>query len=101
MTTPAVRVWYALVVLVLSLTAISFVSIQYANHVDRKREQSEREADRRWCDMLSTLDDIYRANPPATETGRKVARNTANLRRDFGCGVSTVPMGTPSPLPSR
>lgn len=91
---PRQPVWYSLMAILIVVLGIGAFNIWYTNYVSQT-------ADRRWCSMLSDLDDAYRTNPPVTATGRKIAANTAEMRRDFGCGVSAVPMGTPSPLPTR
>jgi hypothetical protein len=40
---------------------------------------------RKFCTVVATTDDAYRAAPPTTETGRKLAVSFAKLRRDLGC----------------
>ncbi len=44
-----------------------------------------RESDRKWCDLVSTLDQAYRQAPPQTETGRRVAEGIARLRQNLDC----------------
>lgn len=68
------------------LLAVSFVcaflaagaSMVYANKVARDSE-------RKWCGIVSTMDDAYRATPPRSPAGRKVAADIAQLRSQFGC----------------
>jgi hypothetical protein len=44
------------------------------------------ENDRRWCSLLTDLDNAYRAPPgPASELGQKVAAEIHRLRVSFGC----------------
>jgi hypothetical protein len=69
---------WRLVALVLAFAALMFAGVLYTRHV-------QRESDRRWCDLLVTLDTAYRSQPPATELGRRVAAAMARLRADFGC----------------
>lgn len=83
MTTPAIRLWYAIAAIVISCIVVAGVSVQYANYVDKRSSQ-------RWCSLIGTLDDAYHATPPQTPAGRNVASDIARLRGDLGCGVSTV-----------
>lgn len=89
--------WRVLVVVVASTMAIGGAGIAYTNwavgeqrKADRKAQtelrQAEREADRRWCRMLTTLDEAYQAAPPQSETGRRLAADIHELRTDLGCG---------------
>lgn len=84
MSTPMIRLWYAVTALVLSCLVVAGVSVQYANYVDRKSNQ-------RWCELLATLDDAYRATPPRSPAGKKVASDVVRLRKDFGCGTAAHP----------
>lgn len=86
MTTPMIRLWYAVTALVVACFIVAAVSVQYANYVDRKSNQ-------RWCELLSTLDEAYRATPPRTEPGKKVAEDIVRLRQEFGCGTAANPRG--------
>jgi hypothetical protein len=53
-------------------------SYQYSNYVDRKNKQQ-------WCEVVSTLDDAYKANPPQTTTGKRLASEFSRMRIDFRC----------------
>lgn len=86
MASPMIRLWYAILSLVVACVVIAGVSVQYANYVDRKSNQ-------RWCDLLSTLDDAYKSSPPQSPAGEKVAADIARLRKDFGCGTQRNPKG--------
>lgn len=88
--------WLILVAMLVSIFLVSMGGVFYTNHVDQKRqvavqrldrqrEASEREADRRWCQLLNTLDEAYSAVPPATELGRRVALAIHTLRVDLDC----------------
>jgi CHASE1-domain containing sensor protein len=77
--------WLLLVAMLGSIFLVSIGGVAYTNHVDGKRESFEREADRRWCQLLVTLDDAYRSAPPATETGRRVAGAVHALRVSLKC----------------
>ncbi|MFG3709474.1 hypothetical protein [Micromonospora sp. NPDC047730] len=70
--------WRALVACLLVAAASSLVSIVYANAAARQSEQ-------RWCGIVTTLDDAYRATPPQSEAGRKIAADIARLRGEFRC----------------
>lgn len=90
MTTPAVRFGYAVVVAFFACLAIAFAGVIYTNHVQQqadKRSTAERaESDRRWCALLTELDNAYNAPPgPKTDVGRKVAVEVHQLRVSFGC----------------
>lgn len=52
---------------------------------DRRLREADRLDDARWCALLVTLDAQYRAAPPTSETGRRVAAAVASLRESFGC----------------
>ncbi len=41
--------------------------------------------DRQWCELLEPLSEAYRAAPPTTETGRRVAAAIEHLRARKGC----------------
>lgn len=72
------RLWYPMVAVLVSMVLIAGVTVWYV-HREQKR------ADARWCDILAPLDDAYRANVPATPTGRDVAAAVHKLRLQFGC----------------
>lgn len=78
MSTPMIRLWYAISALVVSCLVVAGVSVQYANYVDRKSNQ-------RWCQLLSTLDDTNTDQPPRGPAGEQFARDISQLRTDFGC----------------
>lgn len=76
--------WQRLLAIVLALLLLAGLNLGYTAYsdqrredqvrrLDREREQAEREADRRWCDLLGTLDRAYTVDRPATELGRQVA----------------------------
>ncbi|MEV4212911.1 hypothetical protein [Micromonospora sp. NPDC049662] len=70
--------WRVLVAVLLAAFASSAVSIIYSN-------EAARQSERRWCGVVSTLDDAYRQTPPQTPAGLKIARDIRQLRADFGC----------------
>lgn len=62
----------------LAATIAAGASMVYANRVAR-------ESERRWCGLITTLDDAYREHPPQSDAGRQVAADIAHLRIDLGC----------------
>lgn len=85
MSTPLVRMWYAVIVSFLSALVIAGVSMQYANHVGAQLRQEQAESDRRWCALLNNIGDAYRQNPPTTPAGKGQAAEINKLRTEFGC----------------
>ncbi len=83
-----VSAWRTLVVAVACMVILAVAGVLYTGHAIREQDRAEREQDRRWCALLVTLDDQYRAPPPTTETGRRVAAAIAFLRESFGCPPS-------------
>ena len=81
--------WYALLAICVSMVTLAGMGIAYTSYVDGQREQAEREADRRWCLLLSTLDRAYSSTPPATELGRQVAIAIHNLTTQLQCKGGT------------
>jgi hypothetical protein len=61
-----------------SMLATAAAGIWYTHHV-------QRDAERKWCGIVATLDDAYRASPPQTTAGRRLAEEMAELRRQFHC----------------
>lgn len=89
MSTPMIRLWYAVTALVMSCVVIAAVSVQYANwtrqETIRETQRQQRESERRWCALLSTLVDAYSAQPPRSPAGVAVAERVTELHRQFGC----------------
>lgn len=77
--------WYLLAVLLSSVLILSIAGVGYTTYVDNKRAASEREADRRWCELLVQLDSAYSIAPPSTETGRRVAKSIHDLKVSLDC----------------
>lgn len=72
---PSIYWWVALL---LSSLTTGFVAIVIA-------QRSNAEGQRKWCQVVVTLDDAYREKPPTTESGRNFAGSIAQLRHDLGC----------------
>lgn len=73
--TPRWRVWLAIASLSLTFAILSSL-IGYV--VDRRSDQ-------RWCSIVTTMDETWRAQPPPTSSGRKLAAEIAQLRKEFNC----------------
>lgn len=90
MTSRAIRLSYAIVVAFFACLCVALAGVVYTNYVqkqaDRRSTAERADSDRRWCALLSDLDDAYQAPPgPTTEVGRKVAAEIHRLRVGFGC----------------
>jgi hypothetical protein len=72
------RVLYALVAICVSVVGVGAGAVLYADHVAT-------ESNRKWCGIMSTLDDAYVQARPTTSAGQKIAREIHRLRTDFGC----------------
>jgi hypothetical protein len=68
-----------------SMFAAVAVSIVYANHVGRTADERATQNLQQMCGIVSTLDDTYRAQPPTTPTGIRVAEQMHNLRISLKC----------------
>lgn len=77
--------WAALTAVVLSMFLLTAAGFFYIGYIDNQREASEREADRRWCTLLVTLDEAYSTVPPTSELGRRVAGAIHTLKVDLKC----------------
>jgi hypothetical protein len=87
---PYVRFWYAITVSFGACVVTAVTAVLFAVHVQaqaqHRAEMERAESDRRWCALLTELDNAYEAPPgPTTETGRKVAAEIHQLRVGFGC----------------
>jgi hypothetical protein len=78
--TSTARKWllYSILMTALSSITMGVVSIEYANHAIAQNQ-------RQWCEIVTTLNDIYQQNPPTTPTGQHLAHEFARLRISFGC----------------
>lgn len=72
-----VRTSYALLTVLTAAVLVGVACILYTGH-------AQQESDRRWCDLLVTLD--APASPPETERGAEIQRQIHALRVDLGCG---------------
>jgi hypothetical protein len=77
-TTPKSLIVVMIVVFV-SIVAVGIGSVLYSNYVAR-------ESNRKWCGIVTTLDDAYTQSPaPTMPVGKRIAIEMKELRRDFGC----------------
>lgn len=79
-------VWYTAAIVIAMLVALGVFNFLYINGAVARQDRVERENDQRWCQLLTTLDDAYRAAPPQSETGRRLAADIHQLRQELGCG---------------
>ena len=72
------RAWQTVVVALVFAILAAATSMAYASAVAA-------ESQRKWCGVVTTLDDAYEVTPPQTPAGKKIAGDIARLRADFGC----------------
>lgn len=88
------RKWvlYSVLTAALSSIAMGIVAIEYANYVNARSQEAAAlaldESQRKWCEIVRTLDDAYKATPPQTPAGKHLAEEFARLRIDFHCDRS-------------
>jgi hypothetical protein len=70
--------WYILLVIYTSMMGMTLGSIVYANHVATRSAQQ-------WCNVITTLDDAYKSQPPTTPTGKKIASEMHDLKISLRC----------------
>lgn len=77
--------WQRFTVIVVSVVALLAGNVGYTTWVDHKRDRSERESDRRWCELLVELDTAYEHAPPSSTTGHSIAQRIHELRVGLNC----------------
>ncbi len=78
------RKWIiAQVMFCIAMMLLAGSSIQYANWVDRKSNES-------WCDLINFYTDYYNQNPPATELQRRQADLMHDQAKALGCTEQTI-----------
>lgn len=77
--------WYGLVGMLISTLLLALSGFLYVNYQQASAQKAERENDRRWCQLLITLDQAYSTSPPTSELGRRVALAIHSLRTELGC----------------
>ena len=84
-----VALWYAVVMVFLSIGVAVGVNIWYTQRVAAAsraaNEETVRETSQKWCKIVTTLDNAYRAQPPTSPTGRQLAQDMHQLRIDLDC----------------
>lgn len=78
---------YSWLAYLLTLTLLFGAAVWYTRYSLGQQAAAERESDRRWCQLLTTLDEAYSAAPPTTPTGRRLAGDIHQLRAELGCGT--------------
>lgn len=76
---------YALVAIAVSMVGLCVGLVLYTNSVGDNAIRESVEGDRKWCTLLSTLDEAYKSTPVTSERGRVVAEEIGKLRTSFGC----------------
>ncbi|MEU9839749.1 hypothetical protein AB0C69_11065 [Actinomadura sp. NPDC048032] len=76
--TGAFRAWWSVAIVTVSALLVAGACVFYTN-------QQQRQSDRRWCELLTTLDQPTPA--PTTARGREIQRQIHRLRLDLGCEV--------------
>jgi len=82
----SVPAWWTLAVSVALLIVLGVGGVLYTNRTVSQQDKLERANDQRWCKLLTTLDEAYRATPPQSPTGQRLAADIHNLRAELGCG---------------
>lgn len=89
MTTPTIRIWYAIMVAFIACVLVAVAGVSYTNHVQRQSErhweEQRRLSDDRWCRYFNRLIEIQRRYPPQTESGKEFAAELVRQRNEFGC----------------
>lgn len=80
---------YAIIAMFTCTLVMFIVSLVYATHAANaavaRANQSTATQTRQFCSLMTTLDDTYRATPPSTLTGKRVAAEVHALRLGLGC----------------
>ena len=78
--TSGARKWlfYSTLIAALSSIVMGIVAIEYANYAISQNQQQ-------WCEIVTTLDNSYRKNPPTAPVQQHLAVEFARLRAQFGC----------------
>lgn len=72
------RLWWALCAVFITMIALTLGNMIYT-------QRSVREGQRQWCDIVTTLDNAYHAQPPPTPAGKRLAADIHSLRERFHC----------------
>lgn len=84
--TVRIQGWWAVTMIVVAVLAIGVGNLWYTNRLDHQSDSDNEQNDRKWCTLLTTMDDAYSSGPaPTTEVGRRIAAAIHQLRIDLGC----------------
>lgn len=75
---PSQPIWYGLLACLVSMVAIASATVVISDRTARESEQ-------KWCRVLTVMTDSWKAAPPPSESGRRLAVEIARLRAEFGC----------------
>lgn len=70
--------WYTVAAILLSSIVTASVALVVAVRVNA-------ESDRKWCSVVTTLDDAWTQTPPTTPAGQNLARDFHELRQRLDC----------------
>lgn len=80
----ALRAWWSVLMVLVVAVLVAGAGVVYTRH-------AQRESDRRWCELLTTLDQP--GAPATTERGRLIQQQIHRLHAELGCGRSANPAG--------
>lgn len=75
---PLKFVLYALLLSFLSAIIVTAGGILYTGYVDSQ-------SNKRWCSLITLIDDTNIKTPPTTEIGKQYAIEIRKIRNEFGC----------------
>lgn len=85
-------VLYALIVTLIAVIAVGINSVLYANYASDKAiarsNANIQKSEQIWCDLLVSMDNGYKHNPPTTQDGKAFALKIHDLRIKFHCQES-------------
>lgn len=70
--------WYWWAAMLASSLAVGVGAVLISAH-------TQQESERKWCSVISTLDEAYHQQPPTTPLGQRIASDMAALHRSLRC----------------
>lgn len=70
--------WYGPLAVVLTALSFSLAALLVSTY-------NTRQSERKWCYLLTTLDDAYQETPPQTVPGQNIAKAIGDLRMGYSC----------------
>jgi hypothetical protein len=70
--------WYQLLILAIIQVVLTGMAVGVSITIDRRSNHA-------WCEIVVTLDDTNKAQPPTDDRGRRFADEMSRLRRKLGC----------------